>query len=151
MTPETISLILAAADPTPGPRSTKHEVIGVIGDLAICFAWHLPPFKDAAYTGVLLKDGQWKKTSHYYATADTALLGLLGHKHEGSNGRFGQYAAVMLGLDTPNRDAVANKIAAKILELPEGHGTRIAVMSGDKDVHGYGPGPLSDLIKQTLP
>jgi hypothetical protein len=98
--PETIQQIIAAAD---GPTArTKHEIVGFLDDIAICKAYHKPPFEDARFTGVILRDGEWKHTSRYNASADTAMLDTLGCKHDdGGNSRFGRFAARMLNLQTP--------------------------------------------------
>lgn len=97
LTPETIHLVLAAVD---GPTMrTKHEVVGLTQDIAICEAWHKPPFDDARFTGAILRDGVWHRTSHYSASADAAMLETLGHKYGGGNSRFGTFAARMLELN----------------------------------------------------
>lgn len=97
---ETIHLILTAVD-DPSTGGTKHEVIGLTADIAICEAWHKPPFPDARFTGAILRDGEWHRTSHYSASADAAMLETLGHKYGGGNSRFGTFAARMLELDKP--------------------------------------------------
>ena len=97
LTPETIHLILAAVD-----SRTKHEVVGLMSDIAICKAWHKPPIDDARFTGAILRDGKWTRTSRYAMSADAAMLDTLGYKYDGGgNSRFGMFAARMLELNDP--------------------------------------------------
>ena len=95
--PETVQLILAAVD-----SSTTHEVVGMLGDIAICEAWHKPPFSDARFTGAIFREGKWKRTSQYHGSADSAMLHTLGYKYDGGgNSRFGMFAARMLEFEKP--------------------------------------------------
>ncbi len=97
LTPEVAHLILAAVD-----GSTKHEVVGFLGDIAICEAWHKPPFADARFTGVLFRHGKWIHTSQYSSSVDAAVLHTLGYKYDGGmNSRFGMFAARMLEFEKP--------------------------------------------------
>jgi len=97
ITPETVHLVLAAVD-----NSTKHEVVGMLGDIAICEAWHKPPFADARFTGVIFREGKWTRTSRYAISADAAMLDTLGYKYNrGGNSSFGVFAARMLEIEKP--------------------------------------------------
>jgi hypothetical protein len=76
--------------------STKHGVVGIIDDIAICEAWHKPPFDDARFTAAIHKDGVWKRTSRYHRSADVAMLDALGIKYGDRNSQFAEFASLML-------------------------------------------------------
>jgi hypothetical protein len=86
--------IIAAVD---GKGSTRHALIGVIGDIAILKAWLRIPLKDAPFTGAVCRDGVWRGTSNYSRSQDAAILETIGNKYD-SNSRFGIFTARMLGI-----------------------------------------------------
>jgi hypothetical protein len=91
--------ILLEADYRKSPTGTRHEVVCVMEGVAILRAHINPSFPNATYTGsILMQDGAWRKTSHYYSCADAAMLGTLGVKWEGCNSRFDSYAQRMLNI-----------------------------------------------------
>ena len=73
-----------------------HSVVFTAGDIAVLENTIKPSFPDATFTVAVKTDGKWRATSHYFATADNALLHGIGVKHEGINSRFANYAIKML-------------------------------------------------------
>ena len=96
MTPELTKEILAATDGRPG--GAKHEILCVLDDIAVLKAYQKPPFEDAHFTGALRTEKGWRRTSHYAASAEKALLDTMGYKHGGPNSQFGNFAAKALGV-----------------------------------------------------
>lgn len=96
MDEELIAEITKAAN---GSGKTKHEVIGVIGGIAVLEAYSHAPFPDSPFTGAVKEGGgEWRRTSYYHTSADRALLHTLGYSHEGANSQFGEFASRMLNL-----------------------------------------------------
>lgn len=88
--------ILRAVDGPPALKASAHEMVCVMEDIAIVRAVRNAPFEDALYTGAILSPDGWRRTACYSASAWSAMLTTLGHKHLGPNSQFGYFASRML-------------------------------------------------------
>lgn len=94
--------ILAAINNNNTPRHNEaYEIIGVITGIAVLKEISSKPtFPNELFTAAIQdKNGNWRRTGVFSATAENCLLNSLGIKFEGPNSQFGYYAARMLNAE----------------------------------------------------
>lgn len=85
----------------------RHILEGVIGPVAI-FKNSAKDYSTYPYTAAYLNTNEfpaWQLTHSYWPVVELAILDAIGHRHEGLNNRFAQYAGAMVGL-TINEEAL---------------------------------------------
>lgn len=106
--------ILAQAEQTKKLQERNVEILSIfsqqgkgqyieaiVGDYAIVVDYKPINFDgiDYPYSYAFFDEEKWRKGHSVYTTIEKALLGAIGHKAEGANSRFEQYASRMLSLD----------------------------------------------------